>query len=318
MARLLQRPDVAVVSNPEFLREGTALHDALHPDRIVVGADDPEVEARVGARFSATGVPLIVTDARTAETITYASNAFLATKLRLANAVARMCEAVGADTRGVLLGMGYDHRIGSDYLRPGPARAGAGRAGPRTPGPWCTWPRRPATASTCCAASSTPTTRTWAPWWTGCDGPPAVRSTVRWWRPGASPSKPAPTIGATRRPSTSCPDWRPRAPGCGATGPAPVAPAPLASEGARMRVYDPTVSGPVPELPEQASVCRDPYGACDGASALVLLTEWELRWADFAKVRSLLATPAVVDTRNLLDPGAVRRLGIACTGVRRP
>ncbi len=128
MARLLQRPDVAVVSNPEFLREGTALHDALHPDRIVVGADDPEVAARVGARFSATGVPLIVTDARTAETITYASNAFLATKLRLANAVARMCEAVGADTRGVLLGMGYDHRIGSDYLRPGPGWGGPGRA----------------------------------------------------------------------------------------------------------------------------------------------------------------------------------------------
>ena len=124
---------MAVVSNPEFLREGTAIHDALHPDRIVVGADDRAAAARVGALFASTQAPLIVTDAATAETIKYASNAFLATKLSFVNAVSNLCEAVGADVRDVLLGMAYDHRIGFDYLHPGPGWGG--RAFPRTPGP---------------------------------------------------------------------------------------------------------------------------------------------------------------------------------------
>ena len=123
--RLLDRPDVAVVSNPEFLREGTAIHDALNPDRIVVGADDRAAAARVGALFASTQAPLIVTDAATAETIKYASNAFLATKLSFVNAVSNLCEAVGADVRDVLLGMAYDHRIGFDYLRPGPGWGGS-------------------------------------------------------------------------------------------------------------------------------------------------------------------------------------------------
>ena len=111
--QLLDRPDVAVVSNPEFLREGTAIHDALHPDRIVVGADDAAAAARVGALFASTQAPLIVTDAATAETIKYASNAFLATKLSFVNAVSNLCEAVGADVRDVLLGHGLrpPHRL---------------------------------------------------------------------------------------------------------------------------------------------------------------------------------------------------------------
>jgi UDPglucose 6-dehydrogenase len=123
--RLLDRPGIPVVSNPEFLREGSAVHDALHPDRIVVGADDQAAAARVGALVAATQAPLIVTDAATAETIKYASNAFLATKLSFVNAVANLCETVGADVRDVLLGMAYDHRIGFDYLRPGPGWGGS-------------------------------------------------------------------------------------------------------------------------------------------------------------------------------------------------
>ena len=123
--RVIGRPDIRVVSNPEFLREGTAVHDSLHPDRLVVGADDPAAAARVGDLFAATGAPLIVTDATTAETIKYASNAFLATKLSFVNAVAGLCEAVGADVRDVMLGMGYDKRIGFEFLRPGPGWGGS-------------------------------------------------------------------------------------------------------------------------------------------------------------------------------------------------
>jgi len=110
--QVIGRPDISVVSNPEFLREGTAVHDSLNPDRIVVGADDPQAAARVGELFATTAAPLIVTDATTSETIKYASNAFLATKLSFVNALAGLCEEVGADARDVLLGLGYDKRIG--------------------------------------------------------------------------------------------------------------------------------------------------------------------------------------------------------------
>jgi UDP-N-acetyl-D-mannosaminuronate dehydrogenase len=122
--RVLGRSDVAVVSNPEFLREGTAVPDSLHPERIVVGADDQAAAAKVGALFSGTHAPLLITDAATAETIKYASNAFLATKLSFVNATS---------------GSGS-----STCVR---APAGEGAACPRTPGHWCTSPSRPDTTS---------------------------------------------------------------------------------------------------------------------------------------------------------------------------
>ena len=122
--RALGRSDVTVVSNPEFLREGSAVHDFLHPDRIVIGADDESTAIKVSGLFLRTSAPLVVTDPATAETIKYAANAFLATKVSFVNAVAALCEAVGADVRQVVLGMGSDHRIGSEFLRPGPGWGG--------------------------------------------------------------------------------------------------------------------------------------------------------------------------------------------------
>ena len=101
------------------------MRDSLHPDRLVVGADDAQAAALVGSLFASTGAPLIVTDATTSETIKYASNAFLATKLSYVNAVAGLCEEVGADVRDVMLGMGYDKRIGFEFLRPGPGWGGS-------------------------------------------------------------------------------------------------------------------------------------------------------------------------------------------------
>jgi UDPglucose 6-dehydrogenase len=122
---VLGRDDVSVVSNPEFLREGSAVHDSLNPDRIVIGSHDQVAAARVAGLFSALRAPVIVTDPASAETIKYASNAFLAAKVTFANAVANVCEAVGADVRDVLLGMGYDKRIGFEFLRPGPGYGGS-------------------------------------------------------------------------------------------------------------------------------------------------------------------------------------------------
>src|SRR5438477_9019963 len=121
----LGRDDVAVVSNPEFLREGTAVRDFLNPDRIVIGCEDPAAAGRVARLFERIQAPVIVTDPASAETIKYASNAFLATKVSFVNAIANVCEAVGADVREVVLGMGYDKRIGFEFLKPGPGWGGS-------------------------------------------------------------------------------------------------------------------------------------------------------------------------------------------------
>ena len=125
MERALGRSDVAVVSNPEFLREGSAVHDFLNPDRIVIGADDQSAAVRVQSLYLGITAPVIVTDPASAETIKYAANAFLATKISFVNAVAAVCEAVGADIKDVALGMGYDTRIGHEFLKPGPGWGGS-------------------------------------------------------------------------------------------------------------------------------------------------------------------------------------------------
>jgi UDPglucose 6-dehydrogenase len=130
--RALGRGDVAVVSNPEFLREGSAVHDCLHPDRIVIGSEDQAAAIRVASLFSDIKAPVIVTDPASAETIKYASNAFLATKISFVNAVANLCEAVGADVRDVVVGMGYDRRIGFEFLKPGPGWGGSCFVGDET------------------------------------------------------------------------------------------------------------------------------------------------------------------------------------------
>ena len=123
--RALGRSDIAVVSNPEFLREGSAVHDLLNPDRVVIGADDQAAAIRVAGLYLGLAAPLQVTDPASAETIKYASNAFLATKISFVNAIAAVCEAVGADVNDVVLGMGYDKRIGNAFLRPGPGWGGS-------------------------------------------------------------------------------------------------------------------------------------------------------------------------------------------------
>ena len=125
VAALLNRDDVHVVSNPEFLREGQAIFDSLNPDRIVIGAYDQEAAMRLAALYQALHAPVVITDPASAETIKYVSNAFLATKVSFINAVAHFCELVGADIKDVALGMGQDKRIGFEFLKPGPGWGGS-------------------------------------------------------------------------------------------------------------------------------------------------------------------------------------------------
>jgi UDPglucose 6-dehydrogenase len=294
--QLLERPDVAVVSNPEFLREGTAIHDALHPDRIVVGADDRAAAARVGALFASTQAPLIVTDAATAETIKYASNAFLATKLSFVNAVSHLCEAVGADVRDVLLGMAYDPRIGFDYLRPGPGWGGSclpkdTRAliyiGEQS-GYDFSLLRGAIETNEAQLASVIARTRQ------AVGGSLRGRAVAAWgltFKAGTDDRRDSPAVEIVRR---------------------------LVAEGAAVRAFDPTVHAPITEFPTGVEILPDAYAVCEGAACVLVLTEWEeLRWLDFAKVHDLLAEPNVVDARNLLDPAALRRMGFSYVGMGR-
>ena len=315
--RVLGRTDVQVVSNPEFLREGTAVPDSLHPERIVVGADDQAAAARVGELFAGTQAPLLITDAATAETIKYASNAFLATKLSFVNAVASLCEAVGADVRDVILGLGYDKRIGFEFMKPGPGWGGS------------------------CLPKDTRALVHIAEQ-AGYDfsflkGAIATNDeqferVVAKVRTAVAPSLPAGTgendftgavvavWGLTFKAGTD--DLR--------NSPAVEVSLRLAEGGAEVRAYDPTVRVPegagsvavpgfeVPEGPGSLSAYPDAYTACQGASVVVVLTEWdEFRWLDFAKVRDALAAPVFVDARNLLDPAQVRRLGFSYVGIGR-
>jgi UDPglucose 6-dehydrogenase len=307
VAQVIGRADVTVVSNPEFLREGNAVHDSLRPDRLVVGADDHSAAARVGELFAATGAPLIITDLTTSETIKYASNAFLATKLTFVNAVAGLCEAVGADVRDVILGLGYDKRIGFEYLKPGPGwggsclpkdtRAlvhmadGAGYDFAMLKGTIATNEEQLERVVAKVVAAARPATGpTEATDLGGC--------TVAAW-------------GLTFKANTD--DRR--------NSPAVEVAQRLARLGARVQAYDPTV-GSDTDLSrsdlEGLVVCGDPVAAAHGAMVLVVLTEWDqFRWLDFDRVGEVMAVPSVVDARNLLDPAALRRKGFTYTGIGR-
>ena len=264
--RALRRPDVYVVSNPEFLREGSAVHDFLHPGRIVIGADDQAAAIRVASLYLGVAAPLVVTDPRSAEIIKYASNAFLATKVSFVNAVAAICESVGADVNDVVLGMGYDDRIGREFLRPGPGWGGsclpkdtrallriAEDAGYR-------FDLLKATIDVNEQQLDRMVDKL-----ADAVGSPLDGVTVAVW-------------GLTFKARTD--DLR--------DSPALAVIQRLLDRGARVQAYDPTVRSL-----DGIDIRPDPYAACEGAAVLAVLTEWdELRWLDFDKVASVMAAPA--------------------------
>ena len=291
--RALGRSDVAVVSNPEFLREGTAVHDCLHPDRIVIGTDDREAALRVQALFEGLDAPVIITDPASAETIKYAANAFLATKVSFVNAIANLCEAVGADAADVVQGLGHDHRIGFEFLKPGPGWGGsclpkdtralirigddAGYDFSLLRGVVAVNEQQfeRVVAKVLRLARGTLNGRVVAVWGLAFK---ARTDDMRF----------SPALEVIRR---------------------------LQGRGAVVRAFDPAATGAVPDVER----CDDPYAACEGAHVLVILTEWdEFRGLDLDKVKAAMATPAIVDARNLLDGEAVRQRGFAYEGVGRP
>jgi UDPglucose 6-dehydrogenase len=288
-----------VVSNPEFLREGSAVRDSLHPDRIVVGSSDRLAARRVGELFAGTGAPLIVTDTVTAETIKYASNAFLATKLSFVNALAGLCESLGADVRDVVLGMGYDRRIGFDFVRPGPGWGGS-----------CL-PKDTAALAHIAGAAGYDFALLQAAIGANQEAQDRVVAKVEV-AAGALSGATVAVWGLTFKAGTD--DRR--------SSPAVAIAHRLAGEGAVVRAFDPTVEAAAgeraPDL-EGICVCATAYEACRDAAVVAVLTEWEdFRSLDLEKAAGLMPRPAMVDARNLFDPSAVRRAGFVYEGVGRP
>ncbi len=293
--RALNRPEIKVVSNPEFLREGSAVHDFLHPDRIVIGSDDQAAAIKVASLYLGVPAPLIVTSPASAETIKYAANAFLATKISYINAVAAVCEAVGADVNDVVLGIGYDKRIGQEFLKPGPGWGGS-----------C-FPKD--THALIHIAESAgydfgllrgvvtvndeQRERIVAKVRRACGGTLVGKTIAVWgltFKARTDDLRDSPSIAITQR---------------------------LLTEGAAIQAYDPTVHAPIASI-GAATICGDAYGACEGADAVVVLTEWdEFRWVEVDKVASAVSSKAVVDARNLLDANMYRQAGFTYEGVGR-
>jgi UDPglucose 6-dehydrogenase len=289
----LRRADVAVVSNPEFLREGSALHDCQEPDRIVIGSDDEAAAIRVAGLFEGINAPIMITSPTSAEAIKYASNAFLATRLSFVNAIANLCEAVGADVNDVIEGMGYDPRLGFNALRPGP-----GWGGSCLPKDTSALIRISEDAGydftllRCVVAANAEQQQRVVSKIAAMAGGSLDGATVALWgltfKAGTDDRRHSPAVAIARS---------------------------LSAAGASVRAYDPTVRQHLPGV----EVCLEPYGACRDASVLAVLTEWdELRGLDFDKVRSLMTRPCIVDARNLLDPSAMRRAGFDYQGMGRP
>ena len=298
IAAVLGRSDVAVVSNPEFLREGTAIADWLHPDRIVIGATDQAAAARVAGLYCGIDAPVVITDPTSAETVKYAANAFLAAKVSFVNAIATLCESVGADVSDVLKGMGHDRRIGFDHLTPGPGWGGS-----------C-FPKDTAALihiaedhgydfallREVVAANEDQFDRV-ANRVAAATGGSLVGVRVAVWgltfKAGTDDLRESPALAIVRR---------------------------LVAKGALVAAYDPTR----PTLADPAlqgmaiELCADGDSACAGSAALVILTEWdEFTKADLAKVADAMDNPVVIDARNVLDPTSARAAGLQYHGVGR-
>jgi UDPglucose 6-dehydrogenase len=295
----LTRHPFAVVSNPEFLKEGTAVDDFLKPDRVVIGTDDPHVEAvmrKLYEPFVRTGKPILVMDPASAELTKYAANAMLASRISFMNEVANFCERVGADVHQVRRGLGTDGRIGPSFLFPGVGYGGScfpkdvkalirmGRdAGLRLH-------LVEAVDRTNEAQKSVLVPRVAA----HLGG--LARKTIAVWglafKPRTDDMREAPAIAIIEG---------------------------LLAGGAAVRAYDPKAEDQARRVfGGRITLCGRAYDAVAGADALVVVTEWsEFREPDFARIRSLMRHPAIFDGRNIYDPEVLRDLGFHYEGIGR-
>ena len=293
------RPDAdfVVVSNPEFLREGAAISDFKRPDRIVVGTTDERARAVMSEIYRPLNLnqpPLFFVDRRTSELVKYAANAFLATKITFINEIADLCEKVGANVQDVARGIGMDNRIGSKFLHAGPGYGGS-----------------------CFPKDTLALVKTGQ----DADSPQRIIETVAAVNEqrkrsmakkviaacgGSVRGKTIALLGLAFKPNTD--DMR--------DAPSLAIVTALEDAGAKVRAHDPAgMDQARAQLPD-VTLCADPYECARGAEALVIVTEWDaFRALDFKRLAELMASPSIVDLRNVYRPEDVRRRGFRYVGV---
>jgi len=292
--------DFAVVSNPEFLREGAAIDDFKRPDRVVVGTEDQrarDVMRELYRPLFLNETPIVFTSRRTSELIKYAANAFLAMKITFINEMADLCESVGANVQEVSKGIGLDGRIGSKFLHAGPGYGGS-----------C-FPKDTLALVRTAQEASTPLQLVEATVRVNDLRKRAMADKIIAACGGDVAGKTIAVLGLTFKPNTD--DMR-EAPSLD------IIPA-LQAKGARVRAYDPAGVEEAEKLLKDVEYATGPYLALDGADALVIITEWnEFRALDFERVKAALKSPIVVDLRNIYDPAEMKEAGLAYTSVGRP
>ena len=289
-----------VASNPEFLREGSAIEDFMRPDRVVIGADSDrarEVMRQVYRPLYLSETPMLFTDIETAELVKYAANAFLATKITFINEIADLCERVGADIQDVARGIGLDGRIGRKFLHAGP-----GFGGSCFPKDCQALVRTAHEAAADLAIVETVVQVNEARKARMADKIIAACG-------GTVAGKTIAVLGLTFKPNTD--DMR--------DSPSLAILPRLATAGAAIRAFDPAGIDEARNLMPELVYCDDAYDAAAGADALVLLTEWnEFRALDLARIGRLLATPLVIDLRNIYQPAEMAAAGLSYVSIGRP
>ncbi len=287
--------DFDVVSNPEFLREGSAISDFMAPDRVVLGATNQKAAEAVAQLHLALRCPIMMTDLRTAEMIKYASNAFLATRISFINEIAAICEKLGADVKEVAAGMGYDRRIGRAFLE-----AGLGYGGSCFP--------KDVKALEYMAAAN------------GCH-PQLLRAVMEINRDqrrqvvlklrnalGRLSGKTIGVLGLSFKANTD--DMR-DAPSVEIIGQ-------LVREGATVKAYDPVASANARRDLPDITYCDSPYAVAADSDALVVVTEWnEFKQLDMARIKDSMTQPVLLDGRNIYEPATMKALGFTYLGIGR-
>jgi UDPglucose 6-dehydrogenase len=290
----------SVVSNPEFLREGSAIEDFMRPNRVVIGTEEDDEEAMAIMRdlykpLYLIETPIVMTNLASAELTKYAANAFLATKISFINEVANICERVGADVHDVAKGMGLDHRIGSKFLHPGPGYGGS--CFPKDTLALLNIAQKHGYSFKIVEAAVNVNEQQRH---LMLEKIKAVVGDLR--------GKTIAVLGLSFKPGTD--DMR-EAPSvdiiCG-----------LQKHGARIQAYDPVAMHEAGKVLTDVVFAEDTYGAISGADALVFVTEWnQFRGLDLDKVKILLKTPIIIDLRNIYDPPKMREYGFHYVSVGR-
>ena len=292
----------AVVSNPEFLREGAAIADFMNPDRVVLGSLDQDAAQKVAQLYLPLRGTIVVTDLRTAEMIKYASNAFLATKISFINEIANICEAMGADVKEVAAGMGYDKRIGRAFLD-----AGLGYGG-------SCFPKDVKALAHMANVQGKHPQLLEAVMQINSDARRAIVAKTRAIIGNSNgklkslEGKTVGVLGLAFKANTD--DIR-------ESQPVDIIRM-LQADGATVKTYDPVAMENAGRLLKNVKLCEDAYEVADGCDALIMATDWnEFKNLDWGRVKKAMKNPVLVDGRNMYDPAKMREMGFTYRGVGR-